>query len=161
MFEITSRNKDRSLQSGDPKPLDSFSRHDWVLVLPDVDGGPAQFLQFAVRAPIPSDVRIQFFGPPFPVILRRSAMIGAAMPEAAIDEDGDARAGERDVRPARKRLEVGSVAHAALVKFPPKRPLCTSIPIGHRAHLAANCFVEWCRPPALRPTRSFSSGRCP
>lgn len=64
---------------------------------PKAQHGPAIRFQRRVVAPIARDVGIQFQLPPLAVGLRLRAVEGAAMPEAAVHEDGDAASGEQDV----------------------------------------------------------------
>lgn len=73
------------------------------------------------------------------------------MPEAAIDEHGNSRAGEDDVRPAWQRSVLDAESQAEVVQRAPECEFGARALGGHRAHLLANHFVEWCRcaPPGL------------
>lgn len=131
-------------------------------MLPDVKSNPAQSLQLIVTSSIPGDVRVEFVGPPFPVVLWRGAVIGATMPETTIDEDRNTSPGERDVRFAGEGLEVGPIAEAAIVQLPPECHLRAGIPAGHGAHLAADYLAQRRRPSALCPGRGnhFNASCC-
>lgn len=58
-------------------------------VLPDADDFPALAAEFAGDAEIASHVVSALFVPELPVGFRAGVALGAAVPEATVDEDGD------------------------------------------------------------------------
>src|SRR5689334_8696904 len=70
-----------------PHSLNPVTRDlDW-LMLPDAYDGPASVHKLLILPPVPRDVGLKLGGPPCGVVLGKGAVCGAAMPEAAIDED--------------------------------------------------------------------------
>jgi hypothetical protein len=68
------------------------------LMLPDPDWCPACPPKPVVRVLVASAIGLDLLPPPLRVLFRPGGVIGAAMPEARVDEDGDPRGGEDDVR---------------------------------------------------------------
>lgn len=66
-------------------------------VLPDADDFPALASELAVHAAIPGHVVLALFIPELPICFRARVTLGAAVPEASVDEDGDLLLGERKV----------------------------------------------------------------
>ena len=82
------------------------------LVLPDPDHVPAGRGQRGVGRPVTLDVAAQL-GLPVPDVARGpGAVLGAGMPEAAVDEDRDAPGRERDIGP--DSLAVGQIKPVVL-----------------------------------------------
>jgi hypothetical protein len=79
-------------------PLGGFV---WVLVLPYMDGLPAGRRKCSVGLSIALDVPRELGLPVLPVCCGHVGVLGTAVPEAAIDEYGDAGAREGDVDPNR------------------------------------------------------------
>lgn len=75
----------------------SFGRVRRILVLPHADGVPAQVREHRLRLSIALNVPRQLGLPIRRVRSRHVRVLGAAVPEAAIDEDGDASTGEGDI----------------------------------------------------------------
>jgi len=83
-------------------------------VLPHVQHVPAEFAERGVLGSVAVDVAVEFGLPPVPVVAWQRAVLGTAVPEAAIHEHSDLRPGEHDVRTAGKlgmvRLETQTPA---------------------------------------------------
>ena len=90
----------RALWNGHQRIHDAISGLVGILVLPHSDNEPAQLGQVVVGRPVPDHVLVQLGRPPGAVRPRGRRVRRAGMPEAAVDEDGDPLAGERDVHPA-------------------------------------------------------------
>lgn len=92
-----------------------------VGVLPEAQDEPALAHEVRVGLAIPLDIASQLSPPPGCVADRLGRVVRASMPEAPVDEDGDARAREEDVgataREAGERM-VDAVAQAAPVQSP-------------------------------------------
>ncbi len=58
-------------------------------MLPDDCDGPAMLVPLLLGVAVPLDVAPELDRPPFPVIGRQVAVVGACVPEAAADVDGD------------------------------------------------------------------------
>ena len=69
-------------------------------MLPDARNPPGQFGEPLVRVPIASRIPIKFPSPPVRVGARQDAVVGAAMPEASINEDDKPLPCEGDVHAA-------------------------------------------------------------
>lgn len=79
------------------RPFDSL-RGGWeVFVLPYSYNRPAEVAQHSISVTVTLDVGPKFRRPPVGVAVHRDEVLGAAVPEAAIDEDGNLRAGKGDV----------------------------------------------------------------
>ncbi len=89
-------------------------------MFPDADDGPTQLPKCGVVLTIPLDVATQFRLPEVPIGGGNGRVLGALMPEAPIDEYGDALARERDVRSgcgsSRPDLVVHAVAQSCAVE---------------------------------------------
>lgn len=66
-------------------------------MFPNANHGPSSVLKHAICVAIALHVLVQLAGPPLPVRGWRSAMLGASMPEAPVDEHRDVCLGESDV----------------------------------------------------------------
>lgn len=66
-------------------------------MLPHPEHGPAQRLQALIRVPIACLVGLELPPPPLAVASGLNSVLGASVPEAAVDEDGKAPACEDDV----------------------------------------------------------------
>jgi hypothetical protein len=82
---------------------------DWF-VLPDPNDVPATLGERQIGSVITIDVRIEFLLPPRPIGLGHDEMLGAAMPEAAIDENGDSSSPEQDIC-GRAELGLGALVY--------------------------------------------------
>jgi len=94
-----------------------------VVVLPDAYDRPPGYGETGVGVPVSKAVRFDLSAPPTGVRFRPGAVIGAAMPVAAIAEDGDHAPGEDDVGATSKlgeRCVVDAVAEAAAMQLAPK-----------------------------------------
>ncbi len=67
------------------------------LVRPEPEYRPAEGSQTVVRVCVPSLVRFDLLPPELRIPFRPCGVLGTAMPEAAIDEDGDLATGESDI----------------------------------------------------------------
>ncbi len=63
-------------------------------MLPDADDFPSLPAKLAVHAPVAGHIVFALFVPEFPVGFGTRVALGAAVPEASVDEDGDLFAGE-------------------------------------------------------------------
>jgi hypothetical protein len=114
--------------------------HDGVrrledLVLPHAADSPAEILQSLRLSAVPPAVLDKLPGPEFLRTARADIVIGTAMPEAAVNEDRNARAGENDVGPAGGRCRVHPVPESRSPKQPPKRYLRGRVPASNARHL--------------------------
>ncbi len=66
-------------------------------VLPDADDFPPLSTQVAIHASVAGHVGLAFTVPKCAVGFRAGVALGAAVPEASVDEDGDLLLGEREV----------------------------------------------------------------
>lgn len=82
------------------------------LVLPRADDMPAGGAESAVDAPITRGVAFELRAPIADVATGCIAVLRAAVPEAAINEDGDPPAREDDVRPNRDIRRADGVVHS-------------------------------------------------
>jgi hypothetical protein len=106
-------------------------------VFPDADDGPATDSQTGVGVPVARDVAPQFLAPPLGVGPRAGTVLGASVPEAAVDEDGDTRPTEDDVRSTAKLgdgAKIDSVSKAPSVQRTAKSQLRSSIAAGLPLH---------------------------
>ena len=99
-----------------------------LLVLPDPDHQPPGNTQPLVCVAVAGDVACELGGPPVLVRLRVCRMYRASMPEAAVDEHCDSRAGEGNVgAPPTQSIDVEPVVDTepptAAVEFPAQSPL--------------------------------------
>ncbi len=78
-----------------PDPTCGLSR---VLVFPHPDRGPAGVCESAIRVPVPFFVPVDLRGPESGIGHRDGVVIGAAVPEAPVQEDGDLGFGEHEIR---------------------------------------------------------------
>ncbi len=93
-----------SLTSLPEAPKDLLSCEGWVFVLPDSDHGPASGRKVRVIPLIPVFVPSKLCRPVAAISLRAGAMIGASVPEAAINEDRELCSREDDVGVDRSTL---------------------------------------------------------
>ena len=70
-------------------------------MFPDAEDGPAFLAEEFFGGAVAVDVALDFFEPIFLVGGGHAAVFGAAVPEAAVDEDGEALFGEDEIRTAR------------------------------------------------------------
>lgn len=68
----------------------------WVHVVPEPQDGPSGTLESNVRVGVTGHLSDEFRAPPFPAVGQLVAAFRATVPEAAVDEGGDARAREGD-----------------------------------------------------------------
>ncbi len=66
-------------------------------MLPDADDFPSLLAELAVHASVPGHVVGALFVPELPVGFGAGVALGATVPEASVDEDGDPLLGERKV----------------------------------------------------------------
>jgi len=76
-------------------------------MLPKTKDSPASACQTLIRVPISTPVAIDLLAPPRCVCFRPSSVRRTAVPEAAIDEDGNSRAQERNVSAAARSWQSG------------------------------------------------------
>lgn len=113
---------------GSPNGGDNFVGHfDGILVFPEAQRVPSCGEESTVRVLVSLRVRGQLLPPVVGVVSGRGAvMVGAPVPEAAVDEDGDPQRGKGNVRssPTIERQWIvhpvskpGGVEESAYVKF--------------------------------------------
>lgn len=131
---------------------DPLRRRGGILMFPDPDDTPAEGPKDVVVLPIATAVRLKLVHPEGCVRRGHMAMLGARMPEAAVDEHGDARCGEHDVRPRGRSAssnsaideETESIGMQGATdcyfrpRIPPSVPPQLSLSIGH----ALRAFVQ-------------------
>jgi hypothetical protein len=66
-------------------------------VFPDSNDAPTGILQDEIRFSVPLSVSLDLGSPKIGVLARGPVVLGAAMPVAAINEDGDPGSGEDNV----------------------------------------------------------------
>src|SRR5262249_17776209 len=111
-----------------------------VLVLPHANDEPARLYESEFVLPVANDGRLDLVRPPGAVRLRRRPVLRAAMPPAAVDEEGDALAGEHDIGLASEPFDwppVDAVSEPASVKRSPDADLELSVPTPVRLHRQA------------------------
>lgn len=81
-------------------------------MFPNTYNPPAERNQRLVLGPVTGHVSVEFGPPPFSVVLRENSVVGALVPEAAVDEDHQPGAGENDVGPSGQVASMQLVAQA-------------------------------------------------
>jgi hypothetical protein len=112
-------------------------------VLPYMHRNPAHGVKLHVFLAITFHVAREFSLPPLAVIFRQNAMVRARVPETPIDEHGNARPGERDIRTAGQPRVIHPVPQTAPVQFPPDHYLRPSRSARHPLHLSRNHSIKW------------------
>lgn len=74
-----------------PDVDDLRGRGGHVVVLPEPKDGPTSIPQVRIGAPVTTDVASELLLPPRGVVRGRGSVLRARVPEAAVDEDCDAR----------------------------------------------------------------------
>jgi hypothetical protein len=80
--------------------FDEVGRFVRIDVLPESQHGPARRRQELFRVVVAESICSELERPPVPVGYRLGPVCGTAVPEAAIDENGELAPGERDVNRA-------------------------------------------------------------
>lgn len=106
-----------------PQRLDAISDSGRILVFPGPHHDPSRLMQGRVVAPVPGNVRIQLGAPPIGIRPWSHCVVRAAVPEATINEDGDLRTSQCDVRVCRKFCHVHPVPEATAVQLVPQSQL--------------------------------------
>jgi hypothetical protein len=120
-------------------------------MLPEADYCPAGLGEGLVGGAVALDVPSQLRRPVPVVVLRLAAVVGAGVPEAAVNEDGDPPAGERDIRadPAQRQIEpeVLAVAVAHGVQRGAQRQFGLGVGAAVAPHVRRTARVdrEWVR----------------
>lgn len=108
------------------RPLDLIDHRLGVLVLPEAQWHPADLSEVSISVVVASAVRSELRLPPSCVSLRSHPVVGAAVPEASIDEHRHLCRPEEDVSTSpghpRKR-GVHPVAKSPAVQYPPDSEL--------------------------------------
>ena len=112
-----------------------------VLVLPDVDRDPAQFLEVAIDPAVALDIAVEFLPPPVAVCLRHGPVLGALVPEATIHEHDDLRRTEYQVRCSRQAPQIRPVPQPSGMKDAPKPEFGPRILAGHPLHLCRDLLA--------------------
>ena len=139
---------------------DPVGGHLRVLVLPDPDRRPPCCQQALVGVEITVLVGFDLLRPvPAVGAMPTTAVLGAAMPEAAVDENGDLGTGEDDVGLSGKaweRAPVDAVAQPAPMKDTSERQLRSGVTSGEGTHLLVDCLTGGeRRAPALHHVRCY------
>lgn len=95
-------------------------------VTPDSNHRPASIRQALISVAVARDVALDFRPPPLGVIFRPGAMLRTSMPEAPIEENGDALSRKHNIDRASCPLEdlsMNSEPQPAPVQLRPKRSL--------------------------------------
>jgi hypothetical protein len=77
--------------------LNAFSRIADMLVSPNADDAPTRSAETLIGICVPGSIGFDFFTPKLRVVFGPGSVFRAAMPEAAINEDGDFGARKNDV----------------------------------------------------------------
>lgn len=107
-------------------PLDLISHRLGVLVLPEAQWHPADLSEVSISVEVASAVRGELLLPPGCVRLRCNPVLGAAMPEAPIDEHRHPCWSEEDVSTSSGHLRkrgVHPVAKSSAMQDPPEGEL--------------------------------------
>ena len=107
-------------------------------MLPYMHRNPAHGVKLHVFLAITFRVAREFGLPPLAVIFRQNAMVRARVPETPIDEHGNARPSERDIRTAGQPRMIDPVPQAAAVQFSPDQYLRSRRSPWHPLHLSRN-----------------------
>lgn len=99
---------------------------------------PPAILQFSVYFLVAIDVATDLGFPELGVGGRFAVALGAAVPEAAVDEEGDAELGEHEVRFAGKRPVAAPALDAVFAEEPDHALFSAGVPLAAnvRHHLA-------------------------
>jgi len=73
------------------------------VVFPDARNAPTKALEFAVYAPVAGAVGLEFPPPEGAIVGRLAVMPWAAVPEAAVNKNGQAGCGKDKIRPPEQR----------------------------------------------------------
>lgn len=98
-----------------PFGLDPIGGRTRRLVFPHVQDAPPQAGERGVLGSVAGNVAVELGTPPIPVVARQRAVVGAAVPEASVDEDRDFRSGECKVWATGKPWVVHTEPQAAAV----------------------------------------------
>ena len=112
-----------------------------VLVLPDVDRDPAQFLEVTIDPAVALDIAVEFLPPPVAVCLRHGPVLRALVPETTIHEHGDLRRTEYQVRCSRQAPQIRPVPQPSGMKDAPKPEFGPRILAGHPLHLCRDLLA--------------------
>src|SRR6218665_1685507 len=118
---------------------DRLGSLDRRLVRPESQRRPAVGLEPCVRIRVTLTIGLDLLPPEVRVPLRPCGVLGAAMPEAAIDEDGDLAAGESDIGDAARlsqNLVAEPVAQTDAVHLPTERRCGVRARLPHLHHAA-------------------------
>ena len=97
---------------------------DHVFVLPEPKNRPPQLHQMTIGVPVALDIPAEFGLPPIGIVLRSDPVLRATVPEASIDEDGDPRGAEEQIRASSRHIRQGridSIPESAAVQLSPQR----------------------------------------
>ncbi len=76
-----------------------------ILVLPEAHHLPAGVLECCSLFSVPGDIALKFEGPIVSVDVWLVTVLGAAVPEAPVDEDRDLLSSECDIRPEQLAID--------------------------------------------------------
>jgi hypothetical protein len=124
--------------------LDAVGGRHHVFVLPHPNHGPPGLSQQPVGVAVTRLVPRHLPPPPLRVAGRADAVLGAAVPEAAVDEHCDTFARKRHVHAASGCSRDGhlkAVAQTPAVQLAPQRHLGCGVPAGEGRHAGAQGLV--------------------
>jgi len=120
------------------------------VVLPDPDYTVPKRLQSLVDYSISASVSSEFLFPEASIRLRRSRVQRAAVPETTIDEDGQVRTWEQQIRLARK-TRVDPVPEASVPQCGPQCTLWPGVFGAHCRHATSALFrLQYVHTPVFR-----------
>lgn len=119
-------------------------------MLPDPDTQPSCLGEECVNLPVPIDVALELRSPVIRVGLWIRRVIGAAVPEAPIDEDGDTSAPKDEIGSSPDRFQGSSgdpISKALAVEYAAKREFRGRVARSVSLHDTA---PGWCRGPTVK-----------
>ncbi len=133
-----------------PQAFDPVSGADGIFVLPHVDRQPAMLLEFRVLPAVALTVPSELDSPPLRVVPGYGAVCRAAVPEAAVNEDGDARTSEGEVGSPGESPERHAVAETTAMELVAQSELRSGIPSRHPRHLRSDVVRQRLGAPSHR-----------
>lgn len=112
-----------SIGSLPPQALDLTGDNGGIIVFPCPDNEPPISAQGDGVPLVPGLIGIELAAPPSGIRLGGDGMLRTAVPEAAVNEHGDAGAGQHDVRAPRQPPGVDPESEAATMQGPAQREL--------------------------------------
>ena len=113
------------------------------LAFPDDEGCPARLTECEKVPLVAHDVLPEFFQPELAPFCRHGRVLaeGMSMPEASVNEDGDAVSGKHEVRATRQRAVMEAEAQSGRVQVAPDAHFRTSVLAPDACHHPGPCFA--------------------